>query len=80
MIKLIAICMLMLSGCTCISYQARSELEQEVIEKYVSYCSTKDITGLRMNHGTTSVTLDNSNNDFGKVITDIAEKVPVSPL
>ena len=76
--------MLLLSGCTCIDYKEEiefpDELPRKILIKQMNYCSSKDMVGLHITHGNTVITLDRANNDFDKVITDIAKKVPVSPL
>lgn len=80
MIKLIAVSMILLSGCTCINYmeiRTNSDESPTNITKEMSYCSSKDMIGLHIIHGDTIITLDKANNDAGEVISKIADKVPV---
>jgi hypothetical protein len=78
--KLIIISLLFLTGCTCGSFNERSVIAGNTVERDGWYCSSKDMTGLHIKHGDTIIDLDNADNEAGEVISEIVEKMPASLL
>ena len=66
-----------MAGCTCGGYQEHSNIGTNVTKKNIIYCSSKDVSGLKLRHGDTIIELDKSDNEAGKVISDIIEKIPL---
>ncbi len=80
MLKLAVVSVLILSGCTCVSYNEHSNLGNDVIKKTISYCSSKDMSGLRIEYGGNIIELDKADNQVGEVIEKLADKVPAALL
>ena len=73
----IIILLIALSGCTCGGYTAHYNVGKDVVKKKIVYCSSKDVSGLRVEHEGTIIELDKSDNEAGKVISEIVEKIPL---
>jgi len=74
--KVLAILLVMIAGCTCAHYREHSNTGSDVIKKSIYYCSTKDIRGLKVQQGGSSITLNNAENNAGEAIKDLNKIKP----